>query len=122
MISAEAYDELILPFVEQQTEWVQRTIYHLDGPGAVRHLDSLLALDKLDGIQWVPGAGAPPPSEWISLLKRIQKAGKLIDISVEKGEVKKLLRELNPEGLLMKTSCDSPEEADKLIENVKKWT
>ncbi|MFW6270556.1 MAG: hypothetical protein ACOC4G_10810 [Bacillota bacterium] len=122
MISSEAYDELILPYIEQQTEWVQRTIYHLDGPGATRHLDSLLALDKLDGIQWVPGAGAPPPSGWISLLQKIQKAGKLLDISVNKEEVEILLKKLNPEGLLMKTRCDSPAEADELIQNVKKWT
>ncbi|GEM_PF-4442178 len=26
------------------------TIYHLDGPGALRHLDTLLEIDKLDAM------------------------------------------------------------------------
>jgi hypothetical protein len=30
---------------------VERTIYHLDGPDAIRHLDALLELPALDGIQ-----------------------------------------------------------------------
>jgi hypothetical protein len=32
------------------------SLFHLDGPGALKHLDSLLELDALDGIQWVSGA------------------------------------------------------------------
>ena len=122
MISKESYDELILPFIRQQTEWIPRTIYHLDGPGAVRHLDSLLSLDKLTAIQWIPGAGAAPPSKWLNLLKKIQKAGKRIQIFVEKEEVEILLKKLNPEGLLMKTSCNTIKEAEELIEKVKKLT
>ncbi|MFW6256960.1 MAG: hypothetical protein ACOC2O_02345, partial [Bacillota bacterium] len=122
MKSSDSFDELILPSIRQQTEWIQRTIYHLDGPGATRHLDSLLSLEKLDAIQWIPGAGAPPVSEWISLLKKIQEAGKLVYVPVEKDEVKILLKKLNPEGLLMKTRCESKKEADQLLADVKKWT
>ena len=59
----------------------------LDGPDAIRHLDSLLSLPKLSGIQWIPGAGSPSVSEWIPLLKRIQKAGKLQHLICQKGEV-----------------------------------
>jgi GNAT superfamily N-acetyltransferase len=122
MISPKMFQEFFLPAIAQQTEWVARTIYHLDGPGATRHLDALLALPKLDGIQWVPGAGAAPTSEWIPLLKRIQAAGKLIVASCEKHEVEKLLSELRPEGLLLGTSCSSPEEVEELLKNVQRWT
>lgn len=101
VISPEAFDELILPSLHQQTEWIPHTIYHLDGPDAIRHLDSLLSLKNLDGIQWVPGAGAPPTSKWISLLRKIQQAGKLIYVTVEKEEVKIILDKLTPEGLLI---------------------
>ena len=59
LVSRELFDEYFLPFIEQQTAWAERTVYHLDGPGAIRHLDSLLALPRLTAIQWVPGAGAP---------------------------------------------------------------
>jgi len=122
LISPKDYNELILPFIEQQTEWIPRTIYHLDGPGALRHLDSLLSLPKLSGIQWIPGAGSPPMSEWIPLLKKIQKAGKLQQIICEKEEVRKILKELGPKGVLLVTSCGSAKEADELIKEVKRLT
>ncbi|MGQ9629873.1 MAG: hypothetical protein ACUVXI_06085 [bacterium] len=122
MISKEMFDEFFLPGIEQQTEWIGRTIYHLDGPGAVRHLDSLLDLPKLSGIQWVPGAGAPPMREWIPLLKKIQGAGKLLYIDCEKEEVEYLLTELRPEGLLLNTHCDSAPEADALLKRVERLT
>jgi len=122
MISPEMFEEFFLPAIEQQTEWVGRTIYHLDGPGAVRHVDALLALPKLDGIQWIPGAGAPPVSEWIPLLKHIQAAGKLVVLYCEKWEVEKLLTELRPEGLLLSTVCSSVEEAESLLRKVERWS
>lgn len=122
MISPEMFEEFFLPSIEKQTEWVGRTIYHLDGPGAVRHVDALLALPKLDGIQWIPGAGAPPVSEWIPLLQRIQSAGKLLQMYCEAWEVERLLAELRPEGLLLSTTCNSVEEAESLVRNVGRWS
>jgi len=121
LISPKDFNELILPSIEQQTEWIGRTMYHLDGPDAIRHLDSLLSLPKLSGIQWIPGAGSPPMSEWIPLLKRIQKAGKLQHLICQKGEVRKLLRELEPEGILLDTICGSMKEAIQLISEVRRW-
>lgn len=123
MISKGMFDEYFLPFIAEQTEMVPRTIYHLDGPGAIRHLDSLLDLPHLDGIQWVPGAGAAPAVEWISLLQRIQEAGKLVYTYCDKSHVEKLLRELNPKGLMLVVEgCESMDEARLLLENVTQWS
>jgi 5-methyltetrahydrofolate--homocysteine methyltransferase len=122
MISNEMFDEFFLPFIDEQTQMVPRTIYHLDGPGAIKHLDSLLGLPNLNGIQWVPGAGAKPVTEWIPLLNKIQDAGKLVYVYCSKESIKTLLDELNPEGLMIVTSCDTESDMLKLIENVKIWT
>jgi hypothetical protein len=122
MMSPEMFDEYFLPFIDEQTTMVERTIYHLDGPGAVRHLDSLLSLPYLDGIQWVPGAGAKPTVEWLPLLHKIQDAGKLVYAYCEPQDVRRILGELRPEGVMLVTSCGSVEEAERLLENVTKWT
>lgn len=123
MISKKMFDEYFLPFIAEQTEMVERTIYHLDGPGAVRHLDSLLDLPHLDAIQWVPGAGAKPAVEWIPLLKRIQEAGKLVYAYCDKSHVEKLLTELNPEGLMLVVDgCNHSDEVEELLENAVKWS
>jgi 5-methyltetrahydrofolate--homocysteine methyltransferase len=123
LISKGMFDEYFLPFIAKQTEMVARTIYHLDGPDAVRHLDSLLNLPDLDGIQWVPGAGAAPAVEWLPLLKRIQEAGKLVYAYCDKSHVEKLLRELNPAGLMLVVEgCESVDEAERLLENAVMWS
>jgi hypothetical protein len=122
LISTPMFEEFFLPGIEEQTQWVERTLYHLDGPGAVRHLDALLSLPRLAGIQWIPGAGAPPPSRWIPLLRRIQARGKLVWVICEPWEVEVLMGELEPEGLLMRTRCSSEAQAQELIKKVAHWT
>jgi 5-methyltetrahydrofolate--homocysteine methyltransferase len=123
MISTEMFDEYFLPFIAEQTERVHRTIYHLDGPGAVKHLDSLLDLPDLDGIQWVPGAGVKSAVEWIPLLKRIQDADKLVYTYCDKSHVQKLVEELNPEGLMLVVEgCDSEDEVRELVQNLRMWS
>jgi len=121
MISPKMFRDLFLPGIEQQTRWVERTIYHLDGPDAIRHLDALLELPRLCAIQWVPGAGAPPALHWLPLLKRIQAGGKGLWVQALPSEVETLLRELQPEGLLLRVNCSTPGEADALMEHVPHW-
>ena len=122
LISPRMFEEFYLPAIDQQTRWIDRTIYQLDGPGAVGHLDLLLSLPELDGIQWVPGAGAPPMSAWIRLLRRIQSRGKLLVLYCEPWEVETLLAELEPEGLLLSTHCRTEGEARELLKKVERWT
>jgi 5-methyltetrahydrofolate--homocysteine methyltransferase len=118
MISPAMFDEFFLPALRLQTEWIDRTIFHLDGPAAIRHLDTLLSLPELDGIQWVPGAGAAPMIEWVELLKRIQAGGKRLHLGVEPTEVLPLLAELDPATVILSTSCASVDEADRLLDAV----
>ncbi len=115
LISPAMFAEFFLPALVEQTEWVGRTIYHLDGPGAIRHLDSLLALPALTGIQWVPGAGQAPMREWIPLLQRIQGAGKRLVVACEPEEVRPLLTALRPEGIILSTTCPTVAAAEALV-------
>ncbi|MFW6291008.1 MAG: hypothetical protein ACOC7V_01690 [Spirochaetota bacterium] len=115
LISSEMFDQHFLPFIAEQAREIDRTIYHLDGPGAIRHLDSLLAIDELDAIQWVQGAGAGRMSEWIDLLKRIQDGGKLIHAACDPDEVPILCRALDPAGLLLVVNAGSEAEAEEIV-------
>jgi len=115
MISERHFRDIFLPSIVRQATLVERTIYHLDGPGALHHLESLLELPQLDGIQWVPGAGSKPMTEWVPLLRRIQAAGKLVVIACEPNEVEPLLSALDPAGLAISVSCSSQDEAERLL-------
>jgi len=115
LISPEMFDSFVLPELILETEYFDANIFHLDGPGALRHLDKLLALPRLNGIQWVPGAGAAPVSEWKDILVKIQNAGKVLHLGIGPQELEYLSEYLKPEGVMICTWLNSPEEADRFI-------
>jgi hypothetical protein len=78
MISTKMYKEFFLQGIIDECCFLDRSIYHLDGPGALRHLDTILEISELDAIQWVPGAGHEGFSRWIAVYQKIQAAGKRI--------------------------------------------
>ena len=76
LIGPQDFEWLVLPEQRAETSMLSQSIFHLDGPGEIVHLDRLLELETLDAIQWVPGAGAPSASGWIPLARRVLEGGK----------------------------------------------
>jgi hypothetical protein len=118
MISPKMFNSFFLPGLEQQLEWLDRSIFHLDGPGALPHLDMLLSLPRLNAIQWVIGPADGEMLDWLPLLQKIQRAGKGVVANCKKGEVKRLLQELDAGKIILTTSCDSPQEANALLKSL----
>jgi len=94
MISPQMFERFVLPDIATCCEVLDHAFYHLDGKGQIRHLDMLLSVERLRGIQWVPGSGQPPPEEWLPLLKRIRDAGKLCQLYVTPQGARTIVREL----------------------------
>jgi 5-methyltetrahydrofolate--homocysteine methyltransferase len=80
MISPEMFERFVLPDLVACCDRLDHAFYHLDGKGQIGHLDMLLSLENLHGIQWIPGDGQPPPEAWLPLLQRIREAGKLCQL------------------------------------------
>jgi 5-methyltetrahydrofolate--homocysteine methyltransferase len=74
------FDEFVKPELQASCKRLKNAFYHLDGVGQLPHLDSLLAIPELKGIQWVPGDGKPGTTHWPEVYRRIRKAGKLIQV------------------------------------------
>lgn len=121
MISEDMYREFVEPELLLEIELYQNSIFHLDGPDALKHLDSLLAIDALAGIQWVYGAGQPTAAHWLEVLRRIQAAGKMIHIDATEDDLPTLKDALQPEGLILNVSCSSEQRARELEAYVANW-
>lgn len=80
MVSGKMAAEMMLPDILTEMAPLQRSIFHLDGPKALRHLDLLLDLPQLHAVQWVYGAGAGPAARWVEVYQRIQAAGKSLQL------------------------------------------
>lgn len=124
MISPQTFEEFVAPYLREQCCWLDHSIYHWDGPGQIPHLDILLDIPELNGIQWTPGPGTGVGSpQWFHLYKRIQDKGKLLVLlGMAREDIELVMDELSPQGLLISTACDSEEEARELLGKVEQWT
>lgn len=114
MISPEMFERYVLPDIVACCDAMEHGFYHLDGKGELPHLDMLLGVERLRGIQWVPGDGAPPPQEWLPLLKKIRDAGKLCQLFVTPEGARTIVNELGGKGfaLFIFGSMNAEEAAD----------
>lgn len=124
MLSDTQARELVLPAIEVEMKPLARSIFHLDGPQALRHLDLLLEMEDLDAVQWVFGAGAGPACNWIEVYRRCLAAGKSIQVMAESPEdAIACLEALGPRGVwLAPVPCESNAQALDLIKEVERLT
>jgi 5-methyltetrahydrofolate--homocysteine methyltransferase len=120
MISPRMFERLVLPDLLACCDALEYPFYHLDGKGEIKHLDILLSIARLRGIQWIPGDGAPPPEEWLPLLRRIRDGGKLCQLFVSPEGALKIARELGGKGFAFCLTGDdgflTPEQAAACVE------
>ena len=51
MMSTDMFDEFVRESLRYQMEHLDYSMYHLDGPGAIKRLDSLMSLERLNALQ-----------------------------------------------------------------------
>jgi hypothetical protein len=125
MISEDAFEELFLPGIIRECRHMDRCIYHLDGPRALRFLDRLLEIPGIHAIQWVPGAGHDYWADWIEVYQRIQEKGKALQIlSIPANDLPRLFEALHPEGVWIShvSGISNREEAEAALRLIAGWT
>lgn len=116
MISPQAFRDFVLEELREEAEHVDHAFYHLDGPGAIKHLDAILGIEAIDGIQWVPGSGASrDPMDWIDLFRRVQAAGKKLLIYCPPERVTPLLASISKKGVCLSVSCSDQSSAEEVL-------
>ncbi|MHA2086958.1 MAG: hypothetical protein ACW972_01695, partial [Promethearchaeota archaeon] len=105
MLNPTWFRKFALPDIIAQAAHMDYSIYHLDGPNALNHLDDLLSIPELTGIQWVPGDGREPMGheKWYPIYKKIQTAGKNIVSTVTPSRLSTMYRNFDPNGLYLRT-------------------
>jgi len=115
MISPQMFDEFQIPFLKKESELLDATEYHLDGPDAIKHLESLCAVKGLDIIQWVCGAGEAQEQNWWELYRRIDSLGKGQILGGNHERIKTIWNELSSRKLFFVTGASSREEAEAFL-------
>jgi len=124
MFSPKMYQRFVVPSLTAQCEWLDHSLYHLDGTQAVAHLDALLAIEPLDAIEWTPQAGIETGGHrrWYDLYRRILAAGKSVQVvNVELDEVNPLLDAIGTKGVYILIQLKDEREAEQVLKRVSSY-
>jgi len=120
MISPRMFARFVLPDLEACCARLDYAFYHLDGKGELPHLDHLLGIPRLRGIQWQPGDGQPLADRWPKVLQSIRRAGKLCQVYVNCEGARTIMRELGGKGFIFEIINESltPAQADAFLKEL----
>lgn len=121
LIGPDMFRQFVLPALEEEAAYLDEGIFHLDGPDALKHLDDILAIDGIEAIQWVSGAGNKDMHEWTDVFEKVHRAGKATIIYAPPERVKQLHKQL-PANLVVyhtvvRTEAQGQELLDWLVKN-----
>lgn len=94
MISTAHFREFVLPALRMQTTQLDHSMYHLDGPDAIRHVPAIMELERLDALQWTCGAGQPDGANprWYEIYDQVAAANKGLWIQLYDGGLNDWIR------------------------------
>ena len=120
LLSPAQFDNYVIPSLEKQLARIDNSLYHLDGPDAIKYLDSILSLKNLKALQFTAGDGNPPSEKdiWYPIYDKVRKAGKSIWVHLTGDDLindsKKLIDRYGTAGVYLLYQNQEQEFADKL--------
>ena len=117
MFSPDMFERFVVPALTQQCDWLDYSMFHLDGSQCIPHLDLLLSIPSLDAIEWTPDPQVPTGGNphWYPMYRKILEAGKSIQaVGVEPSEVEPLLDAVGPKGVYLLLKCWDIDELERL--------
>ena len=114
------FEHFALPELDWQAERYGDMWYHTCG--YQHHLDACLSRGYIKVIQYSPSPKEPPngPAH-LDFYRRVQAAGRGLDLGVSPENVECLVRHLRPEGLFISTSAPDVAAAEALLDRAVTW-
>lgn len=129
LMSPRQFRELFLPSLQYQCARLDYSLYHLDGPDAIKHLPAVLEVRELDALQWTSGAGKPDggSEDWYPIYDMVKKAGKSLWVQITDGyfdewveKADNLVKRYGADGLYILFPIMEFEEARELLQKAEK--
>lgn len=130
LMSPAQFREFIVPSLKKQCQRLDYTLYHLDGPDAIKHVDALMEIEELDALQWTAGAGQPDggSEKWYPIYDKVRDAGKSLWIILDSKntledcivKTEKLVKRYGTKGIYILYPTLQEEEARILLNKVER--
>jgi hypothetical protein len=122
MISPEFFAEFSLPILQQEVKPMTHNVYHVDGRGVANHLDYILSVPEINGIQWVQDPSKQAIMQWMPLIKKVLSAGKSIIVDLQHSELEDFIAAMDsPNGIYLWIGTENEEEELAIIKRLEAW-
>ncbi len=120
-ISPRHFDEFCMPILRQEAELFVHNVFHMDGSGVAKNIDSILTLPNLVAVQWDQGLEKDKPIlQWVPLIQKIQDAGKSVIVTLELDELEAFMKRVDPTGILLWVSA-GPKDQPEVLDRIRRW-
>ena len=126
MMSPGQFRNFIQGSLSKQAQNLDYVLYHLDGPDAIKHVDAIMEIEKIDALQWTSGDYGPDGTfkEWYPIYDKTVESGKGLWVKVYSGEFDSWLERLDSlvhrygsNALFLYFSPMPMDQAERLIEH-----
>jgi len=119
MIGPAMFRDFALPILHRQAAGLDVAVYHLDGPGAIRHLEAICEVPGIRSIQWIPGAGASQDvADWMDLYRRILELDRNLFMYCRPEELDLVFDRLDVDRLVLSLPRSDPRSAEKTLSHL----
>lgn len=104
LFSPAMFEQFVVPYLRRSVEFLDYSMFHVDGHQALVHVDCLLDLEGLDAVEWTPDPQVPPGGSphWYDLYQRILAARKAVWVAnIDTEDVLPLLDAIGGRGVYL---------------------
>lgn len=104
MISPRMFKRFVVPYLRQSCQFLQFSMFHVDGHQCLGHVDHLLDIEGLDAIEWTPDPQVPPGGDpyWYEMYRKILNAKKAVWVAnIDVNDVVPLLDAIGGKGVYL---------------------
>jgi hypothetical protein len=122
MISSDDYEKYGLPILREEVKTMTHNVYHVDGKGVANHIDIILSVPEVRGIQWVQGVGDDYPiMQHLDFIRYIQSRDRGIIVDLAKEDLDEYMERMSPKNTFLWIATESEEEEIAIIKKLTKW-
>lgn len=121
LISPLHFERVGLPSIRREIEPMTHNVFHMDGPGVAKNLETICDIQDIQAVQWVqpPGDGQAI-MQWIPLIRRIRERGKSVVVDLRPEELDDFISAIAPEGIYLCVPVREDQQ-DAVIDRVLRW-
>ena len=122
LISPRFFQRFGLPILKREVQTMTHNVFHVDGRGVAKHLDTILSVPEVHAIQWVQGVGDDYPiMQWVPFIKDLQARNIPVIVDLSKEDLNDFISVMDPKGLFLWVATENEQEEVEILKRIEKW-